>query len=106
MGASKIKQIAVIGPGMMGHAIAQEFAQAGYRVTLCGRSEDRLQEALQKIERNLRELAQWAIVEQRDVTPACERIRTTTAIEAGGSETDLVVESIIEDLEVKHGDWV
>ena len=102
MVANKIKKIAVFGPGMMGHAIAQEFAQVGYRVTLCGRSEERLQEALQKIERNLKELAQWAIVEENDVKPAWERISTTTAIKEAGSEADLVVESIIEDLEVKQ----
>ncbi len=42
MVANKIKKIAVFGPGMMGHAIAQEFAQAGYGVTLCGRSGERL----------------------------------------------------------------
>jgi 3-hydroxybutyryl-CoA dehydrogenase len=101
MVANKIKQIAVIGPGMMGHAIAQEFAQAGYRVTLYGRSEDRLQGALRKIERNLGELVQWDIVAERDVKSTCERINTTTAIQEAGIEADLVVESIIEDLEVK-----
>lgn len=48
MVANKIKKIAVFGPGMMGHAIAQEFAQAGYGVTLCGRSGERLQEGPSK----------------------------------------------------------
>ena len=102
MAANKINKIAVFGPGMMGHAIAQEFAQAGYGVTLCGRSEKRLQEALQKIERNLRELAQWGIMQEGDVKPALERISTTPAIKEAGSGADLVVESIIEDLEVKQ----
>ena len=40
-----IKRISVFGPGMMGHAIAQEFAVAGYDVTLYGRNEKRLDEA-------------------------------------------------------------
>jgi 3-hydroxybutyryl-CoA dehydrogenase len=80
MVANKIKKIAVFGPGMMGHAIAQEFAQAGYGVTLCGRSEERLQEALQKIERNLRELAQWDIMPEENVKPTLERIRTSPVI--------------------------
>ena len=44
-----IKNISVIGPGMMGHAIAQEFAAAGYDVILCGRSEERLKQVLEKI---------------------------------------------------------
>jgi hypothetical protein len=36
MDTNAIKKIAVFGPGMMGHAIAQEFAQAGYTETLRG----------------------------------------------------------------------
>ena len=102
MVANKIKQIAVIGPGMMGHAIAQEFAQAGYGVMLYGRSEPRLQEALQKIERNLRELVHWGILPEDEVNPTLERIKTTVAIQEAGSGADFVVESIIEDLEVKQ----
>ncbi len=101
MDTNVIKKITVVGPGMMGHAIAQEFAQAGYGVTLCGRSGERLQEALQKIERNLRELVHWGIMQEGDVKPTLERIRTTPVIKEAGSDADLVVESIIEDLEVK-----
>ncbi len=101
MDTNAIKKITVVGPGMMGHAIAQEFAQASYEVTLCGRSEQRLQPAFQKIERNLRELAQWDIMPEGDIKPVLDRIRGTSAIKEAGSDADLVVESIIEDLEVK-----
>jgi 3-hydroxyacyl-CoA dehydrogenase len=41
----QIHKITVIGPGMMGHAIAQEFGAAGYAVTLCGRDAGRLDNA-------------------------------------------------------------
>ncbi len=34
MGTPTIKKISVIGSGMMGHAIAEEFAVAGYEVIL------------------------------------------------------------------------
>jgi heterodisulfide reductase subunit A-like polyferredoxin len=70
-----IRKISVIGPGMMGHAIAQEFAVAGYEVMLCGRSEDRLQEAMIKIERSLSELAEWEIISENDVAPSLERFQ-------------------------------
>ena len=102
MSPSKIEKITVIGPGMMGHAIAQEFASAGYEVTLCGRSGERLELALKKMERNLKELAQWGIIADKAVMPALDRIETTTALKAAGASADLVVESIIEDLEVKQ----
>ncbi len=101
MSTTEINKITVVGPGMMGHAIAQEFASAGYNVILCGRSEERLQQALQKIARNLEELVEWDIISIDALKSALDRIKTTTSLEAAGSDADLVVESIVEDLEVK-----
>jgi 3-hydroxybutyryl-CoA dehydrogenase len=102
MQKSTIKKISVIGPGMMGHAIAQEFAVAGYDVRLCGRSEERLRQALEKIKRNLNELVQWDIISDDAVIPALDRLQTTTSLAEAGSSADLVVEAIVEELEVKH----
>ena len=97
-----IKHITVIGPGMMGYAIAQEFATAGYDVMLCGRSEERLQLAVDNIKRNLKELAEWELISESDIQPAIDRIRTTTVLSEAGSNSDLIVEAIVEDLEIKH----
>lgn len=97
-----ISKIVVIGPGMMGHAIAQEFATAGYEVTLCGRSEKRLEEARTKIENSLHELAQWELISEDDVEPALCRLTMTTDLEAAGSSADFIVESIVEVLELKE----
>jgi len=41
-----IKKIAVIGAGMMGHGIAQSFAQAGYQVSMMSRIQKTLEKAL------------------------------------------------------------
>ena len=97
-----IQNISVIGPGMMGHAIAQEFAAAGYDVILCGRSEERLKQALEKIEHSLNELAQWEIISEDTVRPALDRLQTTTDLTQAGSHADLIVESVVEVLEVKE----
>jgi len=102
MGDHQINKIAVIGPGMMGHAIAQEFAVAGSTVTLCGRDEGRLDEAQEKIENSLHELAEWELITKEDVDPALARIELTTDLESAGSEADFVLESVIEVLEVKE----
>jgi 3-hydroxybutyryl-CoA dehydrogenase len=102
MGAPAIRKISVIGPGMMGHAIAQEFAAAGYDVILCGRSEERLQQALEKIEHSLNELAQWEIISEDTVRPALGRLTVTTDPTKAGSDADLIVECIVEVLEVKE----
>jgi len=102
MDTPTIKKISVIGPGMMGHAIAQEFAVAGYEVMLCGRSEERLKLASDKIERSLKELAEWEVISENDIAPGLERLQTTTDLGEAGSTSDLIVEAIVEELEVKH----
>ena len=102
MDTPTIKKISVIGPGMMGHAIAQEFAFAGYEVMLYGRSEERLKLASDKIERSLKELAEWEVISENDIAPALERLQTTTDLGEAGSAADLIVEAIVEELEVKH----
>jgi len=101
VGENEIKRIGVIGPGMMGHAIAQEFAVAGYEVTLCGRNEKRLEEAHVKIEESLNELARWELISATDVDSALDRLTTTTDLEATGAQAGFIVESIVEVLEVK-----
>jgi len=102
MDTPTIKKISVIGPGMMGHAIAQEFAVAGYEVMLCGRSEERLKLASDKIERSLKELAEWEVISENDIAPGLERLQTTTDLGEAGSTSGLIVEAIVEELEVKH----
>lgn len=101
MNVSGIRTICVIGSGMMGHAIAQEFAGAGYDAVLLGRSEEKLAQAKLAIERNLRELVQWGILSENRVEPTLDRVRTTTALEQAAGNADLVVEAVVEDLEVK-----
>jgi 3-hydroxybutyryl-CoA dehydrogenase len=87
---------------MMGHAIAQEFAVAGYDVILCGRSEERLKQASGRIERSLNELVQWEIISENAVKPALDRLQTTTDLTEAGSNADLIIEAIVEVLEVKE----
>jgi len=102
MGTPTIKKISVIGPGMMGHAIAQEFAVAGYEVILYGRSEEKLKQALAKIERSLNELTEWEIISENTIASALDRLHTTTDLTEAGSNADLIVEAVVEDLEIKN----
>ena len=97
MQVDDIKQVAVIGAGLMGHGIAQEFAAAGYSVALNDVSDDRLQAALANISRNLRMMG------KADAVPAAlERISVSTDLIAASGHADLVIEAAIEDLAVKR----
>ena len=102
MNEKKIKRIAVIGAGMMGHSIGQEFAQNGYDVVLVGRWQDRLEASLDQIKKNLMELAELAFIQSEDIKPALNRIETTTLIAEGVADADLIIEAIVEDLDQKR----
>ena len=64
MAIESIEHIAVIGAGLMGHGIAQEFASAGYQVRLQDVTDAQLQTACAQIEKNLNVLAENAIIER------------------------------------------
>jgi 3-hydroxybutyryl-CoA dehydrogenase len=102
MNAKKIQRIAVIGPGMMGHCIAQEFGFAGYPVSLYGRDKGRLDEAMEKVHRNLGEMAEWGIIPEAEVNPTLGRISISTDLEEAVGDTDFVVEAVLEKLELKQ----
>lgn len=97
-----IAQIAVIGAGLMGHGIAQEFATAGYAVALHDVARETLDRADTQIAQNLNVLAENAILEKADIAPTLQRIRTDTALEAVASTADFVVEAVTENLALKQ----
>ena len=76
MGIENIRKVAIIGAGLMGHGIAQVFAQAGYQVSMQSRREKSVQQAF-------------------------ERIEGTTNMNEAAENADFVVEAVPEVLSVK-----
>jgi 3-hydroxybutyryl-CoA dehydrogenase len=97
-----ISRIAVIGAGLMGHGIAQEFASAGYQVHLHDVTDEQLQTARTQIEKNLNVLAKNAIIEMENIHSTLQRIQTNTELEAVAEDADFVVEAVIENLALKQ----
>ena len=97
-----VSQIAVIGAGLMGHGIAQEFASAGYSVYLHDVTHEQLETALTQIERNLNVLASNAIIQQDSISHTLQRIQTSTELEAVAGNADFVVEAVTENLTLKQ----
>ncbi len=97
----KIEKIGVIGAGQMGNGIAHVCALAGRHVTLCDLSPEALETALATINGNLaRQVSKGTISEDtRDATLA--RIKTVVSLEQL-NDIDLVIESAVEDEEVKR----
>ena len=97
-----IKNIAVIGAGLMGHGIAQEFACAGYRVHLHDITEQQLNNARVQIGKNLTLLAENAVIEEISISATLQRIHTTTDLTAAAKTADFVVEAVSENLPLKQ----
>ena len=97
-----IQRIAIIGAGLMGHGIAQEFALAGYQVSLHSRTEESLQKALENIHNNLDRLILLGVVSPPQAAAVPKRIRTSPQLKTAVEEADIVIESVFEDAVLKR----
>ncbi len=95
-----IEQIGVIGAGTMGGGIAQTFAMAGYPVILQDISNQSLEHGLGTIKGSLDRLVKRERMTAEAAAEAVARISTTTTMSDFG-DSDLVVEAIVENIEIK-----
>jgi 3-hydroxybutyryl-CoA dehydrogenase len=102
MDVEEIERIAVVGAGLMGHGIAQEFALAGYQVRLHDQGEEPLRQAVQNIRANFQRLSSLGRLDASRIDPALGRITTTPRLAEAVHDVELVIEAIFEDLERKH----
>jgi 3-hydroxybutyryl-CoA dehydrogenase len=102
MKVEEIKRVAVIGAGLMGHGIAQEFALAGYDVRLHDVDGERLRKAQANIRGNLEMLAGLGLVTNDKAGPALRRIVDCAVLRDAVGEADVVIEAVFEDLKLKQ----
>jgi len=96
-----IKNIAVIGTGIMGHGIAQVCAQAGYKTSITRRRVELLQESIGKIKSNLQMLVEKEFITKDEADNAVSKIQGRKNIAEAVSDADFVIESVVEDMNVK-----
>lgn len=100
MPTSFVRKVGIVGAGVMGHGIAQVFAEAGFEVVLQDLSPALVERGLNSVERNLeRGLAKGRISSEQKAQ-ALSRLRGVTD---GGllAEVDFVIEAIGENGEAK-----
>ncbi|HUS70002.1 MAG TPA: 3-hydroxyacyl-CoA dehydrogenase NAD-binding domain-containing protein [Anaerolineae bacterium] len=98
----EINNIAVIGAGMMGHALAQVFALAGLQVALTDSDAEVLGTAMQRIQANLEICVKHGPVDKDRAATVPERITLASNLADATSEADFIIEAVFEDLGVKH----
>ncbi|XP_050310984.1 hydroxyacyl-coenzyme A dehydrogenase, mitochondrial-like [Anthonomus grandis grandis] len=102
-----IKNVVVIGGGLMGSGIAQVAAQSGNNVTLVEVNSDLLKKAESSISVNLSRVAKKLYKDdpgaaQKFTDEAKSRIQGMTSPAEAVIDADLVVEAIVENLDIKH----
>ena len=102
MKVDDIRSVAVIGAGLMGHGIAQEFALAGLRVGLHDVSEEKLQQALASVQRNLELLVDIGLLSNAQADSVLPNLHTSTELKEVAAGADVVIEAVFEDLVVKQ----
>ena len=102
--AQQIKEVGVLGAGLMGHGIAQVAAQAGYEVVLREIDEATLAKGIAKIDKQLARAVEKGKSSQDDADGVRARIHGTTHYREL-ADCDLVIEAITENLALKLEMW-
>ncbi|MEZ4316607.1 MAG: 3-hydroxyacyl-CoA dehydrogenase NAD-binding domain-containing protein [Myxococcota bacterium] len=92
------RKVAILGAGMMGAGLAFVCAKAGYEVVLKDIGEAALERGMAHIDGELKKLRHLD-----DAAKAALRARITPSVELEALRgTDLVIEAVFEDLDLKH----
>ena len=102
--AKPADKVIIAGPGTMGASLAQVYALAGWDVVLYGRGESGLERGRHLISLNQTTLIEKDIISEAQSAAALEKISCTTSMDCF-ADCDLVVESIVEDMEKKKALW-
>jgi len=101
MKLSQIKNIAVIGAGIMGHGFAQIFAQKGYPVFLHDIDKEILKKALSRIASNLDTFIEHGLIRRKEKKAILEKITTGNDLEKAVSNADFILEAVPEIMDLK-----
>jgi len=95
-------KVTIVGRGTMGNGIALLFAAKGWRAVINARDHSKDEQSLNMIKANLELLASYDLIGAERIEDTLERISFETNLEIAVAGSDLVIESIVEDLPTKQ----
>ena len=101
MDIMKIKNITVLGSGIMGHGIAQISAMAGYNVVLRDIEQKFLDKAMDKINWSLEKLVSKEKISKDERDKIATRIKPMVDLSNAVHDSDLVIEAVPEIMDLK-----
>jgi len=97
-----IKNIVVIGAGLMGHNVAQIALMAGYNVTLVDIKDEFVNNGAAKIDEGLKKLeAKGSLGEGVSATSLMGNLKKTIDLASAVKNADFVIEAVIEKMDIK-----
>ena len=102
MQLENIKNICNLGTGTMGHGTAVMFAMAGFNVRMFGRSDQSVERGFKGIKAALQTYKEHNLVSEQDIPEILARIKGVTTLEEAAAGADFVIESVAEEIEIKH----
>ena len=97
-----IKNVGVIGGGLMGHGIAIQFARYGYTVNLNDTSEEKLKESLDNILSTFKIMSKSGIIKNDEINKIISNINTDISLKKTCENSDFIIEAVFEDLKIKE----
>ena len=95
-----IKNVFVVGAGVMGSGIVQVSAEAGYNVILMDIKSEFVKKGLDAIGKGLDRKVKKGAMQESDKAVVLSRIKTSVALK-DAKDADLVIEAALEDMKVK-----
>lgn len=99
---AEVKEIAVIGAGLMGSGIAQVAAQSGFSVWMTDIDQVRLEAGLSLITRSLERLVKAGKLTEEAKGETLARLKVSIQVEEAARNADVVIEAVPENLELKR----
>ncbi|NXJ61327.1 HCDH protein, partial [Rostratula benghalensis] len=102
-----VKHVTVIGGGLMGAGIAQVAAASGHTVVLVDQSDEILKKSTKGIEESLKRVTKKKFADKPEagaefIEKTLKNLTTSTDAVAVVHSTDLVIEAIVENQEIKN----
>ncbi len=97
----EIKNITVLGSGIMGHGIAQVSAMAGYNVVLRDIEQQFLDKAMEKIKWSLDKLVSKEKISESQRDEIFSRVKPIVNLKDAVHDCDLVIEAVPEIMDLK-----
>ena len=97
----EIKNITVLGSGIMGHGIAQVSAMAGYNIVLRDIEKKFLDKAMEKIKWSLDKLVSKERISLEEESEILSRIKPIVDLKDAVHDSDLVIEAVPEIMDLK-----